>query len=306
MKNFIQLLKKFDLPDFPSGSSINFYDNQLFLIGDDANSIWILDTEYRKINTLRLFGHEEKRIPKKEKVDLEASTFVAINGVEYLLIMGSGSKRLRKKLYIIPYEEQRLNLNQSSAQDTDVFIDRIKQFGINEINFEGITTVSENNKILIGNRGNRESITNHLICTDAQFWNIQSNAMIHVMPLQLPLISGASLGISELYYETPLDLLLVTFSSEDTSNTYDDGTIGDSYIGIIMNFEGKMLDKILMIDEMICLAEVHPDFKGEKIEGICIETIQGDTLIVHLISDNDMGESKLFKVKMTIPMQGRG
>ena len=55
-----------------------------------------------------------------------------------------------------------------------------------------------------------------------------------------------------------------------------------------------------MMDQLINLSEVHVDFRNEKIEGLCVEVAQENTLILHLISDNDNGESKLFKVKLKL------
>jgi hypothetical protein len=50
---------------------------------------------------------------------------------------------------------------------------------------------------------------------------------------------------------------------------------------------------------MISLADVDPVFKKEKIEGVCVESVSGTGITLHLISDNDAGESRLFKIKMS-------
>lgn len=295
----MHLLKSLSLPDFPSGSSINFYREKLYLVGDDANSILILDPAYQKIGSLQLFEHTEKRIPKKEKADLEASAFLTINGIEHLLIMGSGSKRLRKRILLIPFEKQVLDLTRSSVVDTGTFIDRVKSHGIDEVNFEGVTSIGDS--VIISNRGNRENITNHLIITDARFWSVQKEVKLRIIDLRVPSFSSNIPGVSEIFYEESLDLLLMALSSEDTTNAYDDGAIGNSYIGWIKNFNTKCANGVLMIDGIICLPDIHPDFEREKIEGLCVEMIEGNFLVIHLISDNDQGESKLFKVKLPIP-----
>lgn len=299
MTHKVELIKSQTLPDFPSGSSINYCNRQLYLIGDDAHAVLILDEQYATIDSIQLFAHIEKRIPKKEKADLEASTFLIVDGVEYLLILGSGSKRLRKKIHLIPYEMSLLNIANSTSIDTDTFIDRVKSCGVDEINFEGITRVD--GSLIISNRGNRANIANHIIITESEFWNNQAQAALRIVPLQVPSSSGNVPGVSELYYEESLDLLLIALSSEDTTNAYDDGAIGDSYIGWIKDFKGKMTTSALTMDGIICLPDIHFDFEREKIEGLCVEMIEDSSLIIHLISDNDLGESKLFKVKMQIP-----
>lgn len=293
------LEKSFALPDFPSGSSINYCNHQLYLIGDDARTILILDKQYGIIDSVQLFDHLEKRIPKKEKTDLEGSTFLIIDDTEYLLILGSGSKRLRKRIHLIPYDVTILDIAKSNIVDTDVFIDRVKSSGVDEINFEGVTLVGDS--LVISNRGNRENITNHIIITETGFWNNQAQVALRAIPLQVPSASGIVAGVSEIYYEGSLDLMLIVLSSEDTTTAYDDGAIGNSYIAWINDFKSKMVNSVLSIDGIICLPDVHSDFVREKIEGLCVEIIEDKSLIIHLVSDNDLGESKLFKVKMPIP-----
>ena len=296
----IRLLKSQTLPDFPSGSSINYCNGQLYLVGDDARTVLILDKQYAEIDSIQLFVHEEKRIPKKEKADLEASTFLIVDGIEYLLILGSGSKRLRKKIRLIPYKMTVLDMVESSIIDADAFIDRVKSCGVDEVNFEGVTHAG--NSIIISNRGNRKNITNHLIITESGFWNNQAQAALRIIPLQIPSSSDGMPGISEIYYEESLDLLLIALSSEDTNNAYDDGAIGNSYIGWIKGFKSKMANSVLTINGTVCLPDIHSDFEREKIEGLCVEMIEDKSMIIHLISDNDLGESKLFKVKVPIPV----
>ena len=140
-----------------------------------------------------------------------------------------------------------------------------------------------------------------LIVAGARFWDSRNEATIHTMSLEIPGVPGAVPGVSELYYEESLDLLLIALSSEETDNAYDDGAIGNSYIGWITNFKNKMLHPTVTLNGIYCLTDIQSEFKGEKIEGLCIERIENNTMIMHLISDNDNGESKLFKVKMAIP-----
>ena len=295
----MQLLKSLLLPHFPSGSSINYYNERLFLIGDDANNILVLDVDYNEVDSFTLFGFADKRIPKSEKSDLEASTFLTLNGNEFLLIIGSGSKRHRKKIHVIPYTKLNLNLTQSRVIDNDIFIDRIKAIGIDEVNIEGVAVVGVN--LILSNRGNRKNIINHLILTDIGFWEIQDKANLTAIPLHIPTLAGAIPGVSELYYEHQSDMLLITLSSEETNNAYDDGAIGNSYIAWVNAFSTKTQNEFITVDGIVNLAQIDSEFEREKIEGLCVEKIQGDTMILHLISDNDLGESKLFKVAMKLP-----
>src|SRR6187402_3566118 len=89
----IQLLKFLLLTDFPSGSSIAYHNDKFYLIGDDASHVLILDLNYSEIDSITLFNHPEKRIPKSEKADFEASTIVQVDNEPYLLVSGSASRQ---------------------------------------------------------------------------------------------------------------------------------------------------------------------------------------------------------------------
>src|SRR4028118_2317958 len=72
----IKLLKKTHLPDYPSASALEFYNGRLYVIGDDASSILVLDKEHQFIDSIHLFPSKEKRIDKAIKPDLEASSII--------------------------------------------------------------------------------------------------------------------------------------------------------------------------------------------------------------------------------------
>lgn len=292
----VELLNTSELNDFPSGSSINFHNGQLFLVGDDSQHLLILDRQYKKIDSLRLFSHSGKRIPKKEKADLEASTFLNIDGTNHLLLMGSGSKPLRKTVHLIPFQNERPDVTRSRVINTSAFVDRAASSGIDEINFEGVANTGVG--LVICNRGNRNKVNNHLVITEPYFWKDQHTVKLHAISLRTLIEDGKMPGVSEVYYEKSLDLLLVALTNEETTNAIDDGAIGNSYISWISDFSKKVNEGDLTTDGSVCLPDVSTEFEGEKIEGFCVEYIADKTMLLHMISDNDNGESKLFKIKM--------
>jgi hypothetical protein len=52
------------------------------------------------------------------------------------------------------------------------------------------------------------------------------------------------------------------------------------------------------LDGLINLSMADSRFRGEKIEGICVEKISATTITAHLVSDNDDGKSTIFKVEI--------
>lgn len=296
----IEFLKTLLLPDFPSGSSINYYNGRFFVVGDDATNLLMLDAAYQMIGSVHLFDYTEKRISKVDKIDLEGSTVIDIEKIHHLLVIGSASRKNRRRILLIPLSAEEASPVNHKIYKTKTFVERLKSFGIRETNLEGVTVVEDH--LLLANRGNQEHPENHLIITSKNFWEDQEGAFLMVRQLSLPnKTTGQFVGVSELCYIHALDLLLLTLSTENTSNGYDDGAIGDSFIGIVSGVSTRLLEEgPILLDELINLSDVNSCFKNEKVEGICVESVGSDDLLIHLVSDNDKGESRLFKIKMSL------
>jgi hypothetical protein len=301
LKPAIALIRSLLIADFPSGSSINYYDGKLYIIGDDANNLLVLDNNYQQVDSIRLFDFPEKRIPKAQKADFETSTLIKVNGANYLLLLGSASREERKKEMLISLSNAVPDGDRSlkPVLYTAAFFEQLKTKGIDDVNIEGATVIGD--LLVLGNRGNTANPQNHLLFTNHIFSNPQNEMALSISKLVLPAQSGGFAGVSELCYVASKDILLLTFSSEITNNSYDDGAIGNSYIGFIYDITNKLHYPELLLDEMIDLPAIDKDFENEKIEGICVEGINGNELHIHLVADNDGGESKLFNVKLTMP-----
>jgi hypothetical protein len=254
----------------------------------------VLNTDYQEIDSVKLFDYSEKRIPKADKTDFETAVLVNVNDKIHLLILGSASGKEREKGMLLPITD--INLPQPQTFSNTAFIKRIKMKGIAEINIEGATSIGDH--LILSNRGNNANRENHLIITENDFWTRQNEAALSILPVVIPFDTKEFPGISELCYIESKDILLFTMSSEATNNAYDDGVIGDSYIGWVNGINQKLQQPDIILDGLINLSEVDAGFKGEKIEGVCTESVNGNELILHLIADNDQGESRLFKVRL--------
>jgi hypothetical protein len=96
------------------------------------------------------------------------------------------------------------------------------------------------------------------------------------------------------------DVLLFTASEEATTSAYEDGAIGDSYLGWIANFTEAWKGNVLMPTEILKLPAFHQAFHQQKIESVCVEKQQGGRYLLHLAADNDNGKTVLFKVALTL------
>jgi hypothetical protein len=102
--------------------------------------------------------------------------------------------------------------------------------------------------------------------------------------------------VSALSYLDAADILLVVLTSEETDNAYDDGMIGDSYFAWVTEATTKLQGDQIRISGMMNLSDVDDIFKNQKIEGICSEPLSNDRWVFHLVSDNDVGETRIFKI----------
>jgi hypothetical protein len=298
MHSHFRLLKTHWLEDFPSGSALAFRNGRLYVVGDDATCILIVDTDFQKVDTIPLFDFPDKRIPKAGKTDFEACTLLTLDGTEQLLLVGSAATEIRQKVCLMPFQDgmPEIAVRTDSFHDNKAFIQRLPGREIPEVNIEGVCTIGE--RLLLGNRGNLTHPTNHLIVTDLDFWQHPEDAHLHVLSLILPVQDlEAPLGLSELCYIAETDVLLLTLTSESTANAYDDGAIGDSYLGWVSHASQQLDRTTLIVDQMVNLSEVDVAFQGNKIEGICVASVSSSQALLHLVADNDAGDSRLFTLE---------
>ena len=278
-------IKKLD--HYSSASGIEYFRNHYYVIGDDANNLLILDEAFNPKDSIQLYSFSEKRTPKAIKPDLEAIT-VTKNGT--LLIVGSGSLApTRNTAWIIdPVTKQKDSIR------LDIFYQRLKLNGLEEINIEGICSMP--GSVVFSNRGSKGYPKNHLIFTNEDFLKDQTNARLIIVPVGSNTDSSFFNGVSGLAYSTKSDRLIITVSTEDTRNNMDDGAIGKSYLWIVKNVSSKKGWKAINPDEIIDLEAIDPKFNGQKIESVCI-TIE-TTRFLHLVlaADNDNGASSIFRL----------
>lgn len=282
-------LNRFKTIDYPSGSALEFYDNTLFLIGDDSNKVICLDNNWSIINTIQLFEFDGKRIPKPDKADLECATIIG----QTLYIVGSGSKSPQRD---VAFLVDLLTTNIEKTNLTAFYSNIRNNESINELNFEGFTVCKD--KLLWFNRANSKQ-DNQLIVSSQSILQQQTESF-EIIPINIGNINDIPLGISGASYCEKNDILFITASVEDTENAYDDGKILGSAIAIIQNFSEKLKHKNLEIDELILLDKVDNVFIQQKIEAICIVEQTDNIYKCSLVADNDTGNSVLFEIEIEI------
>lgn len=287
----IKLLRSTSLPDFPSGSSMEIDDNTIILIGDDATQVLFLDTNYNRRDSVSISTEVERRIPKDRKHDYEASAILQ-DGV--IAVFGSGSSdRRNNALFIrLPFSKK----DSLQLHNLTPLYQAFRERGINDLNIEGAALV--NDQLVLANRANESFPHNHLLTVAAD-----SLLAAHPQPFLCKLLlPGAQhvIGLSGLSYLAEKDVLLFTASTELTGSSYDDGAIGDSYIGWIKNAREALKKEVVTVHTLLNISQSYPALKNQKIESIAVETAKGTEVIAHLVADNDDGATTLFKVSFSI------
>lgn len=282
----LKLLRHTTLTDFPSASAIEYHNQRLYILGDDAAHLLLLDTAYNFIDTIRFLADTAYRISKATKPDIESSALVIHNQQTYLYALGSFSGENRNAIFHFPLDSPEKHLR----IDLKTFTGKLS--ALPEINIEGMSFINGN--YLLANRANHTNRINHLVIIE----DFRSTAM----PLIIPLLMDTSTvkGVSGLYYLPQKDLLLFTASEEATANAMEDGAIADSYLGWIRNFSKKLEEKSLTPDALVNLTGIDPSFRLQKVESVCVEEAGPQKMIIHLAADNDNGQSSLFKLSLAL------
>jgi hypothetical protein len=269
---------------FPSASAIEFYNNHLYLLGDDAPYLLILDTAYNLVDTVQYIQTKDVRLSKSIKPDIESAFIHQENGATLLAGIGSMSTSNRFVNFLFDTDRRTLEA------DTTFFNNNIIFPGIKEINIEGSAMVT--GRIVFANRANNDNPKNHLI-----IYNEKKEPFIS----ELILKEGSKvIGVSGLHYLKEKGLLFFTASIENTSDASVDGAIGDSYVGWIDRYTKKMKDEVITPTQMVNLSSLFPEFKKQKVESVCVESWKESQMLLHLVADNDDGNSKIFKLKLVL------
>ncbi len=280
--------------DYPSASAVEYHDGKLYVMGDDAPNMIVLDTNFSIIDSTTIILHSGNRIPKDTKPDLEASAIYSVNNETLLFLFGSGS--------LDPFRNSGWKYNIQAKTKDNLYLQptyaKVKQAGIEQLNIEGAAFVS--GKLILVNRGNKGYPYNQLISIDESFLKNDSSYNIAIVPFDLQTDTALFKGISGLTHAKQTDQLIMTVSTEDTRNAYDDGAIGKSYLWIIDNISGKLNSGDIKPDQIIDLEEIDSRFKSQKIESATVIEETKDFIRLVLVADNDDGSSTIFKMSISL------
>lgn len=278
---------------YPSGSAVAYNNSRVYIMGDNTTHLLILDSALNTVDSIRIIAGLQPEIEKEVKPDLEAMALLQEGEQLKLLLLGSGSvPHYREKAFTLAITDS----NQLREINLHSFYARLNKSGIKQLNIEGATTI--NNEVILANRGNKGNPYNHLIIASSHFLDESDTTAIRFIALNIAAKNGEFSGVSGLEYAPLHQQLLLTVSTENTADSYQDGTIGKSYLMVINNIDKKMGAINLQPDRIIDLGDIDKKFVGQKIESVAVikETTAFTDLV--LVADNDAGDTWLFLLRL--------
>lgn len=280
----IEIQKIIEIPDFPSGSGIAFGNQKLYAIGDDSPFLYILNDKLQieeKIQLLYVDSEHFKgnRIKKKKKPDFETLEMIS---EKELVIFGSGSKSPQRDIFIRVFLSEKNRIETHSISAFYEYLQKNPLLENSELNIEA--TTYQNGFLYLFNRAN-----NVIIKFDYQdFIKYLSGGnfpKIETKRIFLPEIQGFEAGFSgaTMFCENKI---LFTASIEATNDSYNDGEIIGSLVGIIdiSDFENAKLMEydMLSFENSPLKVESVTMNKNNEILLICDDD-NGNTQIINAI-----------------------
>ncbi len=280
-------VKKYkSFPHYSSASAIAWHKGRLYVMGDDAPTLLLLNRSLKERAQIKLFAYTQKRIPYAEKPDIEAATILP-NGTLWLLPSFSAAGRNKANA---------LNLNEKVKKPQTHTLS-LRNTGLANTNIEGAAMLGD--KLLLANRANSQSPGHYLL-----LYNFENGAFAQkperTYTLTLP-PTKSTVGISGLHYAPQEDILLMTVSTEMTRSATPDGAIGDSYLAFINNASRQLNTNNLKADTLINLTPFFGTTAPMKIESVTVRKIRGNKMLLFLAADNDDGTSHLFLISVRLP-----
>lgn len=289
--NNFELQEVKQLTSYPSGSAIAFFEDRIYLAGDDVPYMLVLDQSFNVVDSIRITADTSQRIEKDTKPDYEAIASIRYNRKPALLLLGSGSKDpYRNNALIVDGKDSAIRFK------LDSFYAKLRQQHLKDLNVEGAAAIPGG--LLLSSRGNKGFRKNYLVFASSSFYQSKDSSPVRLIKVGTNPDTSVFNGVSGLEYARKSDKLLLTVSTENTYDSYADGSIGKSYLWIINDITTRRRFSNINPDTILDLGQLDARFKGHKIESVCIIDESRTHLLLVFAADNDKGDTWLFKVRL--------
>lgn len=284
------------IDQLPSASGISYQNGKIWAVGDDANSVFVLNMDYdilEKYTISQLNNLVNGRIEKAIKADFESLAVID----QDVYILGSGSKEIsRDTLVIFNMVDKKV---EGKYNMRPLYQELLKIGGFDssmQINIEGLV-ISEKEVYLLqrGNICGRNDIYQMSRTDFIAYLQTDSLPKIELFRFELPEIDSYKSGFSGACLSSDQQNIIFTSSVEATNDVYHDGEVLGSFIGMIpITGSGAMKD---MQSWPLLKDGLHYKTKIESVSVIA----QDDHCIQLLCaSDNDNGKSGFYRINLKL------
>jgi predicted HTH domain antitoxin len=284
------VLNNFKKITVSAASGVEVYKNNLYLISDNTEGISVCDFNgnLQKLISLSETISSEKILEKKYKSDYEACTIISRNNSDFILLIGSVSKKEhRNGAKLVSLAES----NRVETFDLEAFYEELRKkahIKLEDFNLEALAYFEH--KLYFFNRGSNEIISLNQVAFFDFIYGETTDFKITKYLVELDGINGAKAGISGASI-TSNGIVVFTASAEDTADWYEDGEIVGSSIGY---FYVSAMEKKFKVNS-VPIAQNEKIIKT-KIESVAIESFDEEKVSLFLVSDNDGKASELFQI----------
>jgi hypothetical protein len=295
-------------PHVRAGSGVAWIGGLLAIVQDDANFIALVDPHSYDVRALtlpageggvRLFGTD--RGNKQFKLDLEACIALPDDPGEMLVAFGSGSTPMRERIVLVRGIPEAPSVEVRDASAFYALLRAADEFSGSEMNVEGAAW--RDGRLLLFNRGNGAPMDGrkpvdatcevdwarlraHLLGADAP-----PPAPERITRYELGEIDGWRLTFTDAAVVG--DGLLFAATAEASPNTYDDGPVAGSALGIIDGSGARWA----------VIEDANGGRFDGKVEGIAPGARRGTVLVV-IDRDDPHLPSELCVVELAGPWAG--
>jgi hypothetical protein len=277
--------------EIPAVSGLEVYGDKLLMISDNTEGLSICDLSGNLLETIALEPGESSTLlnEKKQKSDYEACTIISKENSDYLLVIGSGSKKEdRNKAKLISLNDFAVKTH--SLEGFYEYLRSECEIELADFNIEALA--SHDNKLYFFNRGTNEII----VVKKSSFFDFlkgdDKQIKFKCYRMEVDQIEGMYAGVSGAVI-TQDGFVIVTLSAEVTSDWYNDGALAGSSIGCFHLSEMKSNFNVKSKN----LTENGRILKS-KIESVAIHNIDSHKAKLFLVSDNDGAQSELFEIDL--------
>lgn len=296
--------------DLPSASGVTALDGRFWVVGDDSPWLYEIDPSLAIVakHKIKDFPLEPSgRIAKKFKPDLEAMAGLRLGGRDYQLILGSGSEgsQQREWAYLMSVAP-RENSSEPSGKNVErslgpLYAQLKAAGGLKELNIEGLALSGKQAFILnrVNAGGNMIFVLPQEELIDYVQGRRKAISSIEAYPVRLPRVKNFEAGLSGIEYWAARDSLVYTASVEATSDSYSDGEVLASFVGVIPL---KALQRGSLLDLSTSALALRQDdhFMLTKAESIAIVNADAHTIDGLIVSDLDDGSSEFLRFKLGV------